>query len=140
MKKNQPKNWRRLTLSSVLLLALCSCNGPNPQTYFGSSTQASIEFYVDGVTTLQVEVITDTEEIKKLASFISKERTEYFKCGYDGRIVFTRKGKPEAVNFNMNPDCQHFSYIIDEELFCRKMTPEGLDYLVKKMEETAARL
>lgn len=118
---------------SISLLLTGCYNGPDPQHFFGKSTKASLEFYIDGTSTLQVEETTDPATIRRWASFISKEKTPAYTCGYDGRIVFTKEQQTYDVNFNMADSCRHFMYIIDDALYTRKITDEGATYLNETM-------
>lgn len=134
--KNYPKiNWKKPTLSVLVLLILVGCAGPDPQKFFGSSTKASLEIYMDSGTSVQLEETKDPAKIQQFSSFISKEKTKEFTCGYDGRIVFTRKGTEYVVNFKLDEDCRHFAYIIGESLYCREITDEGMQYIEDRITE-----
>jgi len=144
MKKFPKKNWSRLTLSVCLSAALSGCyQGPDPQKFFGSATEASLEIYFGGgeqVFTTPIEQTSDPELIRRYSSFIGPDKTKAYTCGYDGRIVFTKDDVGYDVNFNLDPSCRHFAYIIGDALYCRTITDEGLDYITEKITEASEKI
>lgn len=123
-------------LTGILILSslLTGCyDGPDPVKFFGKSKTASIELYLDGTSTFQLAYTDDPETIKKWAGFITKEKTPAYKCGYDGRIVFSKSNANYDVNFNLDDTCLHVAYIIDDALYTRKLSKEGQQFISEKI-------
>jgi hypothetical protein len=91
-----------------------------------------VNFYEKGGPTISKSVATtDESAISRLTEFISTKKTELYKCGSDGNILFFEKGKQVSdVGFLFTQeDCRHFLMDIKGELTSTKMTREGADFL-----------
>jgi hypothetical protein len=69
--------------------------------------------------------------IKDLLRFADSEETEQYKCGYDGNILFYKKGSLAGdVSFNYTGDgCHHFLLLANGKLTATKMSYEAVDFL-----------
>lgn len=64
--------------------------------------------------------------------YVSEEATPEYKCGSDGVFKFLAEGKVIfELEFNLNKDCRHFSFVSDSVPQFRKITPEGIKYFSK---------
>lgn len=68
--------------------------------------------------------------IKDLLRFADGEPTNEFKCGYDGKALFYKKGILAGdITFNYLGDgCQHFLYMANGKLTATKMCNEAIDF------------
>jgi len=80
--------------------------------------------------------ITDRDEIKDFAGYISNEDTPVMKCGYDGRIVFflypdALQGNNNSVlvEFNLQEGCLHAAYTFSGALHTKSLSKKGIQYL-----------
>ena len=80
-----------------------------------------------------INIVNTTEKkaIRKLAGFLDGKSGELYKCGYDGHMVFYKKGEqvmPVVFKFT-EEGCQHFLYDIDNKLTSTLMSNEEIDFL-----------
>ncbi len=74
---------------------------------------------------------TDAKAIKKLARFVDSKTTEAYKCGYDGNLMFYKKGQLAGdVSFNYSGEgCHHFIQDLAGVLTPTAMSNEAADFL-----------
>ena len=86
----------------------------------------------------QTNIITNTintkelNAIKKIRQFVSGKKTEQFKCGYDGNMIFYSKGQQLGdISFNYSgDDCRHFMQLLpDGKLSSTAMSNEAASFL-----------
>ena len=75
---------------------------------------------------------TETHAIQTMLQFTDGEKTEQFKCGQDGNILFYKKGSLAAdISFNFSVDgCYHFLHQVNKKTVATKMSNEGVDFLI----------
>ena len=80
-----------------------------------------------------VSTVTTTEvkAIKKLTGFVDGKTSEAYKCGYDGNIMFYKKGVLQGdISFNYSGEgCKHFLQMVKDELTPTAMSNEAADFL-----------
>ena len=80
-----------------------------------------------------VNTVTTTEAkaIKKLTGFVDGKTSEAYKCGYDGNIMFYKKGVLQGnISFNYSGEgCKHFLQMVKDELTPTAMSNEAADFL-----------
>ena len=80
-----------------------------------------------------VSTVTTTEvkAIKKLTGFVDGKTSEAYKCGYDGNIMFYKKGVLQGdISFNYSGEgCKHFLQMVKDELAPTVMSNEAADFL-----------
>jgi hypothetical protein len=113
-------------------MACLGCKQSVTQKSFSGSDSLVI-IYKDeraGTITKTVET-TETTAIHKITGFIDAAETENFKCGYDGKMIFYKKGvQVQEVDFKMkDKSCNHFSFILGDKLVSTKMVNEAIDFL-----------
>lgn len=74
---------------------------------------------------------TEDKAIKKLIRFTDGKAGEAYKCGYDGNLLFYKKGTLIGdVSFNYSGDgCHHFLQLVDDKLSPTEMSNEAADFL-----------
>lgn len=74
---------------------------------------------------------TESNAIKKLSHYVDGNTTEAYKCGYDGNLLFYKKGTLIGdVAFNYSGDgCHHFIMLEKDELVPTTMSNEAADFL-----------
>lgn len=74
---------------------------------------------------------TESNAIKKLVGFVDSKTTAAYKCGYDGNLLFYKKGKIAGdVSFNYSADgCRHFIQEINGGLSSTTMSNEAANFL-----------
>ncbi len=78
--------------------------------------------------------ITEKREIRKIANFITDEETPFYKCGYDGHMIFFTSVGSVRMNFNLQDDCNHVVYDYAGAIKTFKISDEGIAYL-KQLKE-----
>lgn len=74
---------------------------------------------------------TDSRAIKKLINYVDGKTADSYKCGYDGNLMFYKKGMLLGdVSFNYSMDsCRHFIQMNDDKLNLTVMSNEAADFL-----------
>ena len=79
------------------------------------------------------KTVTTTEKnaIKKLVHYVDNTTTATYKCGYDGNLLFYKKGVLTGdVSFNYSGEgCHHFMMMVDGNLTPGTMSNEAADFL-----------
>lgn len=119
---------------AVTLLFTVSCNQFWISGILDRADEAEIQFYSKDSTdnNLSVIRITDADELKKIETFISEKESKQFKCGYDGTIRFKSNGQILIdTEFNLQPDCRHIAFVLNNKVQFRELTEEGEKYLLQ---------
>lgn len=139
-RKPKIRNRRKLITGSRFLLfifcfflsALVSCNQFWISGILKRADEAQIQFYKKDSTDKTISIITiiDKEELEKVESFISDKEVIPLKCGYDGTIRFKSKGETLIdTEFNLQADCRHIAFVLNNKVQYRELTDEGFKYL-----------
>ncbi|MEO7394917.1 MAG: hypothetical protein ABIU11_08210 [Chitinophagaceae bacterium] len=116
--------------ATILFLVSCSDSGSSKK--FSGTDSLVINFNIPDTDTIAKTITTiEPKAIKKLAGFIDGKTDKIFKCGYDGNLMFYKKGKLNSdVSFNFSGDeCHHFMMINNNELIPTAMSNEAADFL-----------
>lgn len=120
-----------LFFAAVLLLVSCS-NSPLV-SHLENSDSLVVKFTQRGDSLTTRTTSTNEEHaIQTMLQFTDGEKTEEFKCGYDGNILFYKKGTLAAdIAFNFTGDgCHHFLHDVKGKLVATKMNNEAVDFLI----------
>lgn len=94
-------------LVAVFLMASCSNSSKNS---YASNDSLVIQF--KSIPSGEVIKTINTKEekaIRKIADFIDGDKTQQYKCGYNGELIFYKAGKlASTVSFNTDEACKHF--------------------------------
>ncbi len=114
-------------------ILLFSCSNSALVSHLEDSDSLVVKFNERG-DSLQTRATstTETHAIQTMLQFTDGEETEQFKCGYDGNILFYKKGNLAAdISFNfMGDGCHHFLHAVKGKLVATKMSNEGVDFLI----------
>ena len=120
-----------ITAFTACLLISCGNTSAISKQLSGSDSLV-INFNVPQTSNIQ-NTLTTTEKtaIKKLANYVDSKTAEAYKCGYDGNLMFYKKGTLEGdVSFNYSGDsCHHFIMLLNGELTPITMSNEAADFL-----------
>ncbi len=74
---------------------------------------------------------TEKKAIQKLSNYVDGKASEAYKCGYDGNLMFYKKGTLVGdVSFNYSgDDCRHFIMLLNDELAPTTMSNEAVNFL-----------
>ena len=122
-----------LTFMTIMFMR---CEKPTEVTELVNNTEkVQVVFYNGEAPDTFVE-ITDRNEIKDFNDYISSDDTPLRKCGYDGQIIFflfpdvaAGSGNSVAMEFSLQPDCEHVEYKFADALQTKAITSEGMEYL-----------
>ncbi len=71
----------------------------------------------------------DIEKIKKWKNYIDENSTGASNCNYEGKLVFKVFEDSTTMQFSLQNGCEQVSYILNDTLFVKKFTPEGISFL-----------
>ncbi len=115
-----------------LVFVFASCKQSAIRQSFSSADSLVIHFKDEqaGVITKTVQS-AESKAINRMIEFIDAKETELYKCGYDGKMFFYKKGQQvNEVDFKMkNDSCNHFAFLLNGKLTSTKMSGEAIDFL-----------
>lgn len=116
----------------VIILVSCSGAGSVINKQLSGSDSLVINFNTPQSPTVN-KTVTTTEKtaIKKLINYVDSKTTEAYKCGYDGNLLFYKKGVLTGdVSFNYSGDgCHHFIMEVNGKLTPTTMRNEAANFL-----------
>jgi hypothetical protein len=121
-----------LLLATVIALASCGGAGSLVSNQLSGSDSLVIIFNTPQTNYIAKTVTTTQRKaIKKLSSYVDGKSTEAYKCGYDGNLLFYKKGTLNGdAAFNYSGDgCHHFIMQVKDELVSTAMSNEAADFL-----------
>ena len=123
----------KLILFFAAAILFISCSNSALVSHLEDSDSLVVKFnqHSDSLKTRATST-TETHAIQTMLQFTDGEETEQFKCGYDGNILFYKKGSVAAdISFNFSGDgCHHFLHEANGKLVATKMSNEGFDFLI----------
>lgn len=121
-----------LSFAIIVLLASCGGSGSAVSKQLSGSDSLVINFNTPQSNTIAKTMnTTEDKAIKKLIRFTDGKPAEAYKCGYDGNLMFYKKGTLVGdVSFNYSGDgCHHFMMSIKDDLTPTTMSNEAADFL-----------
>lgn len=116
----------------LLICSVTACKQSAVKQSFSSADSLVIHFKDEqaGTVTKTVQT-TESNAMNRMIEFIDAKETEQFKCGYDGKMFFYKKGvQVQEVDFKMkNDSCNHFAFLLNGKLVNTKMSDEAVDFL-----------
>jgi hypothetical protein len=123
----------KIFLFTLVLASIGACSGGSPSSkQLSGSDSLVINFNTPQSNTIdKTMTTTESKAIDKLVRFTGGKKTEAYKCGYDGNLMFYKKGELLGdVSFNYSGDgCHHFIMDIKGELVSTAMSNEAADFL-----------
>ncbi|MDZ4810050.1 MAG: hypothetical protein SGI96_17565 [Bacteroidota bacterium] len=116
----------------VIFLSACFNSGSAISKQLSGSDSLVINFNTPQSNTIAKTMsTTEDKAIKKLMGFVDSKTSEAYKCGYDGNLMFYKKGNLVGdVSFNYSGDgCHHFIMLLNDELAPTAMSNEAADFL-----------
>jgi predicted HD phosphohydrolase len=117
----------------VLAFLLFSCGNSPLVRNLENSDKLVVQFNQRGDSlSSRATITTEGYAIQTMLQFADGNETELFKCGYDGNILFYKKGVLAAdISFNfLNDGCHHFLHNVNGKLVATKMSNEAVDFLL----------
>ena len=129
----------RYFLSLISILCLISC-GHSPLVSHLEGSDSVAVIFKQPVTEAVIKVVGTAKPyaIKDLLTYTGARQTEQFKCGYDGEIIFYKKGIAAGqVSFNYKTNgCHHFLINNNGKLTATEMSNQAVDLLKALANET----
>jgi hypothetical protein len=123
----------RILFLLITVITLASCGGGSAVSkQLSGSDSLVINFNTPQSNTIEKTMTTtESKAIKKLTHYVDGKKGEVYKCGYDGNLLFYKKGILVGdVSFNYSGDgCHHFMMLVKDELAPTTMSNEAADFL-----------
>lgn len=124
----------KILLFAGIVMLFCSCGGPGSVISTQLSGSDSLVIHFNKLPTYNIDkTVTTTENtaIKKLINYVDSKLAEAYKCGYDGNLLFYKKGILQGdVSFNYSEEgCHHFIMDVDGKLNPTTMSNEAASFL-----------
>lgn len=123
------------------VLGFVACQQGEVEKELVKADALRIEFFDNGNRDSIDRIFTtnDRTAIEKLARFADGKAANPVKCSYDGMIYFLKDTvKLFEVEFNRQPECNHFSFMYQGKLLTTKMSNEALAFLQALQQERKA--
>lgn len=118
--------------SPAALVLLISC-GHSPLVSHLQGSDSVAVFFKQPISGAVIKVVGTAQPyaIQDLLTYTGSKETKQFKCGYDGDMVFYKKGIPAGeVSFNYRTDgCHHFLINNNGKLTATEMSNQATDFL-----------
>ena len=128
----------RYLLVLACLILLYSCNRSAISKEISGSDSLVINFNEPNSNNIIAKTVATTESsaIRRFSQLLNGKKTELFKCGYDGNMMFFAKGQKKAdIAFKFSEEvCRHFIYESNGKLTALHMSHEAVD-LLKSLSE-----
>ncbi len=118
-------------IAFIFFLASCS-NNSSVSKQFSAVDSLVINFNAPQTNNIEKTLsTTDNNAIKKITRYVDSKKAEAYKCGYDGNLMFYRKGILQGdVVFNYSGNnCRHFMQTVDGKLTSTNMSNEAANFL-----------
>ena len=122
----------RYLLLPILSFCLFSCNQSAIKKQLSGADSLVINFNEPQTNMIKKTVTTaEGNAINRLSEFVDAKKSELYKCGYDGNMIFFANGEKKMdISFQYSNDsCRHFVFDINGELKATKMSNEAADFL-----------
>jgi hypothetical protein len=117
----------------ILFLGLISCSSHSGiRKQLSGSDSLLVNFNTPNTDLIEKTVnTTEKNAINELIGFVDGKTSEAYKCGYDGNLMFYKKGILVGdVAFNYSGDsCRHFILELEGKLTPTVMSKKGADFL-----------
>ena len=126
---------KQLKWLAFFLLAGCSQSGAGKKLQGCDSLVITFNT-PDKDSIIQQISTTETKAIQKMAGFLKGEETKFYKCGYDGNMLFFKGGRqimPVVFKFR-EEGCQTFVYDLDNKSVSSSMGNEAVSFLKSLLE------
>ena len=128
----------KLILCMAAGLVLISCGNSALVKQIEGSDSVAVRFNQPGTDSI-VKVVETTlpHAIEKLVGFVDGRETDKHKCGYNGNMMFYKKGILTGdISFNYTTNnCHHFLHMADGKLTATSLSNEAADFLKHLAEE-----
>ncbi len=125
------------TILFFLLLVLASCSRSGISKKLAGCDSLVITFNAPNKDSIIHQInTTETKAIQKMAGFLKGKETEFYKCGYDGNMLFFKGGRqvmPVVFKFR-DEGCQTFVYDLDNKTVSSSMGNEAVSFLKSLLE------
>jgi hypothetical protein len=115
------------------IFVVSACNRSAIQDQVAGSDSLVINFNEPNSNDIVARTVATTESnaIGRLSQFLGGKKTELFKCGFDGNMIFFANGVKKAdIAFKFSEEvCRHFMYSSNGDLTAIQMSAEAADLL-----------
>ena len=123
----------KIVLCYILVIGFISCSSHSAINKQLSGSDSLLVNFNTPNTDLIEKTVNTTEKnaIRELIGFVDAKASEAYKCGYDGNLMFYKKGILVGdVAFNYSGDsCKHFIMESDGKLMPTRMSNKAANFL-----------
>ena len=121
----------------IIIVVLASCNRSGLSKKLAGCDSLVITFNESNKDSIIHQInTTETKAIQKMAGFLKGKETEFYKCVYDGNMLFFKGGiqvMPVVFKFR-EEGCQTFVYDLDNKTVSSLMGNEAVSFLKSLLE------
>lgn len=117
-----------LFLSGILLFTSCTRESSLDQLIQETNLVKVFIVSNDNIPVVHYET-NDIDKIKMWKNYIDENSTGASNCNYEGKLVFRVYDDSTIMQFSLQNECEQVSYILNDSLFVKKFTPEGISFL-----------
>lgn len=117
-----------LFLSGILLFTSCTRESSLDQLIQETNLVKVFIVSNENIPVVHYET-NDIDKIKMWKNYIDENSTGASNCNYEGKLVFRVYDDSTIMQFSLQNECEQVSYILNDSLFVKKFTPEGISFL-----------
>ena len=124
------KNFKPLFSFIIILVAFSSCTHQTPLQKLIQESDVVKVYISSGSTIPMVHYETnDIDKIKMWKNYIDEKSTVTGECTYEGKLIFKVYEDSTEMKFSLQNGCEQVSYKLNDTLFVKKLTGEGIQFL-----------
>lgn len=121
---------KNLICISLSILFFSSCTRESALHQLFQETDVA-KVYINSTAGVQIVHYesNDIEKIKKWKTYIDEKSIATGDCNYEGKLVFKVYEDSTLMQFSLQEGCEQVSYTLNDTLFVKKFTTEGINFL-----------
>ena len=124
------KNFKPLFSFIIILVAFSSCQKESALHKLIQEADVVKVYISSGSTIPMVHYETnDIDKIKMWKNYIDEKSTVTGDCAYEGKLIFKVYEDSTEMKFSLQNGCEQVSYKLNDTLFVKKLTGEGIRFL-----------
>lgn len=121
---------KNLFFLSICILFFASCTKQSALHKLIQETDVVKVYISSGATVPMVHYETnDIDKIKMWKNYIDENSNATGDCNYEGKLIFKVYEDSTLMQFSLQNGCEQVSYKLNDTLFVKKLTPEGISFL-----------
>jgi len=120
----------QFVFSVVIVILISSCSKKSAlQELIGEADVVKVYIETGGPVPMVHYETNDIDKIKMWSGYIDEKTNASADSRYEGKLIFKVYEDSTLMQFSLKPGCEQVSYKLNDTLFVKKLTPEGISFL-----------